>query len=124
MLPVSRIVTRLGVNKSGDVQRFVTQTVSRRMTKYMPFRSGALSTKLKIVSGPTEITVLGPYARYQYYGRAMVGPPPKQVTDKPLNYRTHKHPLAGPFWDKHLMAAEGRQIAAEVQAYANRRQGI
>lgn len=123
MQPVNRIVARLGVDKNGDVQRFVTNTVNHRMTRYMPFRSGALSTKLKFVSGPNEITVLGPYARYQYYGKVMVGPAPKQVTDIPLNYRKHKHPLAGPLWDKRMMAAEGALIAGEIQMYVNRRRG-
>ena len=41
MKPVNTILTRLGVDKTGDVQRFVTETVNRIITRYMPFRSGA-----------------------------------------------------------------------------------
>lgn len=40
----------------------------------MPYRSGALSSKLKYISGPAEITVRAPYAKYQYYGKVMVDP--------------------------------------------------
>ena len=125
MKPVNTIIARLGVGKSGDVQRFVTHEVNRRITRYMPYRSSALSTKLKIVSGPAEITVLGPYARYQYYGKVMVGQAPKRVTDKDLDYTQSKshNPLAGPKWDKHMMAAEGAQIAADIQKYVNRKAG-
>ena len=123
MKPVSAIISRLGLGKQGDVQLFLTNTVNRRITRYMPYRSGVLATKLKRIKSPTEIEVLGPYARYQYYGKAMEGRAPKLVTERNLMYTKTKNPLAGPFWDRHLMAAEGKQIAAEVQRYVNRRGG-
>lgn len=121
MKPVNTILTRLGVNKTGDVQMFLTNTVNRRITRYMPYRSSALSTKLKFIKSPTEIEVLGPYARYQYYGKIMVGKPPKTVTDRPLKYDKTKHLMAGPLWDRRMMAAEGAQIKAEVQEYVDRK---
>lgn len=120
MKPVGVILARLGVDRNGRVQRFLTETVNRRITRYMPFRTGVLATKLKFVSSPTEITVNGPYARYQYYGKVMVGRPPKQVTDIDLNYDRTKHPNAGPFWDRRMMAAEKDVIVREVQAYVKR----
>lgn len=115
MKPVGAILARLGIDKNGRVQRFLTETVNRRITRYMPFRTGVLATKLKFVSSPTEITVNGPYARYQYYGKVMVGKPPKQVTDTDLVYDKTKHPSAGPFWDRRLMAAERDAIVQDVQ---------
>lgn len=123
MKPVNTILTRLGLGKNGDVQMFLTNTVNRRITRYMPYRSSALSTKLKFIKSPTEIEVLGPYARYQYYGKVMVGKPPKTVTDRPLKYDKTKHPMAGPLWDRRMMAAEGAQIKAEVQEYVDRKAG-
>lgn len=125
MKPVRTIVNRLGVGKRGDVQQFVTNTINRRITRYMPYRSSALSTKLKHIKSPTEIEVLGPYAQYQYYGKVMVGRAPKTVTDRDLDYtqsRTH-NPKAGPYWDRALMASEGQQIRAEVQRYVKRKAG-
>ena len=121
MKPVNTILSRLGVDRNGDVQRFVTNTVNRRITRYMPYRSGALATKLKHIKSSTEIEVLGPYARYQYYGKAMTGPVPRTVMDRDLIYDKTKHPLAGPFWDRRMMQAEGEQIASEVQDYVNSR---
>ena len=121
MKPVNTILTRMGVKPDGDVQMFVTNTVNRRITRYMPFRSGALSTKLKHIKSATEIEVLGPYARYQYYGKVMEGPAPKAVTDRDLQYAKTKNPLAGPFWDRRLIANEGAQIAGEVRRYVSGR---
>ena len=121
MKPVNTILRRMGVKPDGDVQIFVTNTVNRRITRYMPFRSGALATKLKHIKSATEIEVLGPYARYQYYGKVMEGPAPKAVTDRDLKYDKTKNPLAGPFWDRRLIANEGAQIAGEVRRYVSGR---
>ena len=118
---VKALIQRLGLEPNGDAQQFLTSEVNRRMTRYMPYRSGALSTKKKIISGPDEITVMGPYAGYQYYGMAMAGPAPRYVTNNPLHYDTSKNPLAGPYWDRRLMAAEGKQIAEDLAEYITRR---
>lgn len=142
MKPVNRIVTRLGLNKTGDVQMQATRIINQRITRYMPYRTGALATKLKFIKSPTEIEVLGPYARYQYYGEVMVDPEtraagfkdkdgqwksrrgvPKVRSGRPIQYTKTKHPLAGPFWDRRLMAAEGAQIAKELQNYVDRKAG-
>lgn len=139
MNPYSLILANHGLNKNGDVQRFVTNTVNRRITRYMPYRSSALSTKLKHIKSLTEIEVLGPYARYQYYGEVMVDPVtraagfidkdgqwksrknvPKVRSGRPISYDKTKHPLAGPFWDRRMWAAEGDVITRELQKYANR----
>ena len=140
MQPVNRIVSRLGVDPTGDVQMQLTRIVNKRITKYMPFRSGALATKLKFIKSTTEIEVMGPYARVMYYGKVMEDPQlhaagfkdadgqwksrrgvPKVVSDREFNYDPTKHPLAGPLWDKRMMANEGTVIRAEIQAYVNRR---
>lgn len=142
MKPINTILARAGVTPDGDVQKFATSTINRRITKYMPFRSGALSTKLKYIASPTEIVVLGPYARIMYYGVVMVDPVtgaagfktengwksrtkaphiPKIKSSRTFKYDTTKHPEAGPNWDKRMMAAERDKIAAEIQAYVDRR---
>lgn len=139
MRPVNEVLSRLGVAPDGDVQAQVTKIVSHRMTRYMPFRSGALATKLKIIRSPTEIEVLGPYAHYQYEGVVWVDPVthaagfltangwrsrrdvPKVQTSRTLDYDRSKNPEAGPHWDRRLMAAEGEAIAADVQDYIDKR---
>lgn len=141
MKPVNTILVRLGVDKNGKVQKFVTNTINRRLTRYMPAsQSEVLSAKLKYVKSPAEIEVLGPYARYQYYGKVMVnaktmkGPAlipgvgyrykkgtVLKVTDRDLKYDRTKHPEAGPFWDRRMIAAEKSAIAAETQTYVRSR---
>ena len=136
MKPISTILTRIGVNKTGDVQMQLTRIVNKRITRYMPFRTGALSTKLKYIKSPTEIEVVAPYARMMYYGKVMVnsktGKGPAfipgvgyrykkgtvlRVTDRDLEYDKTKNPDAGPFWDRALLAKEKSQMIQEVQRY-------
>lgn len=140
MKPVNTIVNRLGLGRDGDVQMQLTRIVNQRITRYMPFRSGALATKLKYIKSPSEIEVLGPYARQMYFGEIMVDPKTgaagfldkdgqwksrcgvaKVRSGRPINYDTAKHPLAGPYWDRRLMAAEGKMIARELQKYIDGR---
>ena len=140
MKPVSTILARLGVDRNGDVQMQLTRIVNKRITKYMPFRSGALATKLKYIKSPTEIVVNAPYARYQYYGKVMVnsktGKGPAlipgvgfryrkgttlKVTNRDLEYDITKNQRAGPFWDKRMMAAEKGAIVSDIQAYIRRK---
>ena len=142
MKPVNTLLTRIGVDKNGDVQMQVTRIINNRITKYMPFRTGALATKLKRIKSPTEIEVAAPYALYMYYGKVMVnsktGKGPAfipgvgyryrkgtvlKATERDLNYDLTKHPKAGPFWDRRMMASEAAQIAHDIQVYVNRRGG-
>lgn len=121
MKSFQEILKRHGLTENGDVQRFHTMNVNRRIGKYMPHLSGTLETKLKLVTSNTEVTVLGPYAKYQYHGMAMTGTPPKVVTDKPLEYTKDFNHQAGPYWDRALVASEGRVMEQDLQAYINRR---
>ncbi len=53
MKPVNVILARHDLNKDGDVQKFLTNTVNLRITRYMPYRTGVLSTKSKCIKSPT-----------------------------------------------------------------------
>ncbi len=57
-------------------------------------QSGPRGTKV----GSGEVVYNSPYARYQYYGKVMIGPAPKQLTDRDLVYSRQSHPKAGAFW--------------------------
>ena len=123
MNPVSRIIRDKGLDASGDAQKFHTQNVLRRIQKYMPYRSGAT---IKIMIAQTsiqkpEIVLDVPYGKYLFYGKVMVGKAPKRVTDRDLNYTKTKNSKAGKRWDLALSAAEGKQMAAELQRYLSRR---
>ena len=139
----SQIIRAHGLDHNGDVQRTWTNIVNRRISRYMPYRSGALSGKLKYISGPAEITVAAPYAKYQYYGKVMIDPKinaagfltkdgtwrsrklvSKVLTDRDLTYDTSKNANAGPYWDRRLVAAEGAAMAQEIKAYIRRREAL
>lgn len=141
----SQIIRAHGLERNGDVQRYWTNIVNRRLSRYMPHRpgSGALSSKLKYVSGPAEITVAAPYAKYQYYGKVMIDPEinaagfltkdgtwrsrrgaVKVLTNRPLDYDLTKNERAGPFWDRRLMAAEKDAMLQEIREYIRRREAL
>ena len=125
MAPVNQILKAKGLTAGGDVQRFHTQNVLRRIQKYMPYRTGA-TIKTMIaqtdISKP-EIVLDVPHGRYIYHGKAMEGPPPKRVTNRDLHYTKTKNPLAGPYWDRALKAAEMPAMQADLQRYVNRKAG-
>lgn len=125
MAPVNQILKAKGLTPGGDVQKFHTQNVLRRIQKYMPYRTGA-TIKTMIAQtdiNDPEIVLDVPHGRYIYYGKAMEGPPPKTVTDRDLVYTKTKNPLAGPFWDRALKAAEMPAMQADLQRYVNRKAG-
>lgn len=134
---------RLGIDARGEVQQFHTANVLRRIQRYMPRRTGAM-IRLMVVQSPVEkplIHVNVPYARMLYYGKVMVDPrtgaagfltadgwrsrrgAAKVASGRDIQYDRTKNPRAGPFWDRRLTAAEGPQMAAELQAYVRRRGG-
>ena len=53
MHPANRIIKDKGLDPSGDVQRFHTQNVLRRIQRYMPYRTGAT---IKIMIAPTNVS--------------------------------------------------------------------
>lgn len=141
---ISKILRDKGLDENGDVQRFHTMNVLRRIQKYMPYRSGA-TIKLMIVQtdvSKPEIVLDVPYGKFLYYGMLMVDPVtgaagfrdadgqwkswtkrPKVKSDRPITYTKTKNPLAGPFWDRRLTAAEGKAMQADLQRYIDRKQG-
>lgn len=142
MNSVGQILREHGLDRDGAAQMHWTEIVNSRISRYMPYRSGALSSKLKRITGPTEITVDGPYARYQYYGKVMIDPainaagfPTKDGTwrsrlhshkvrtERDIQYDTTKNAQAGPLWDRRLIAAEGPAMLEEMRVYIRKREG-
>ena len=125
MKPVKQILKAKGLAAGGDVQRFHTQNVLRRIAKYMPYRSGATVKLMNIQTDirKPEIVLDVPQGRYLYYGKVMVGAAPKVATDRPLTYTKTKNPFAGPYWDRALKANEMAAMQHELQAYVSRKAG-
>ena len=125
MKDLNRLLRDKGLTSNGSVQAFHTNNVMRRIIKYMPYRTGATIKKTILdtdINKPYIVTNV-PYGKYLYYGKVMVGSPPKQVTDIPLQCTNTKNPQAGPYWDRALVAAEGAALRADLQRYIDRRSG-
>lgn len=144
MKPTGEILKRLGVSEAGAVQVFHTQNVLRRIQRYMPMNTG---TTIKTMVSQTqiikpEIVLKVPHAQYLYQGKVMVNDqtgkgPAKipgvglrykkgttlKVIDRNLQYDHSKNPLAGPHWDKRLVQAEGKAMAADLQRFIDGRAG-
>ena len=115
----NKILKRHGLDDGGFVQKFVDNEVLKRCAKYIPFRTGALMNMgiMGTVIGSGEVAWIGVKPRYLYYGKVMVGPAPKTVTDKDLTY--YGGPQRGAFWFERMKAAEGQEIVKGVQELLN-----
>ena len=98
----------LGADRDGDVQKFVTDDVFKRLIPYIPKRSGELRSNAKIVSN-TKIEVTGIYARAQFFGVTRSG--------KPFDYNELAGAKVGAHWDRRLIADEGGAIVADANRY-------
>ena len=107
--PTSEIIANLGLNPSGKVQKFFTHTCRIHMDKYVPYDTGTLSKTVE--ERDTYIIYDQNYAKV-VYGGVRKG--------KSLNYKTDKHKLAGPYWDKRMVSAEIDDVVSEVQDYIKR----
>jgi len=116
---VNKILKKRGLEERGYVQKFIDNEVLKRCSKYIPFRTGALMNMgiIGTVIGSGEVAWIGVKPRYLYYGKVMVGPPPKTVTDRDLTY--YGGPQRGAFWFERMKAAEGEEIVKGAKELAN-----
>lgn len=106
---LDEITKRLGIDPTGKVQSFLTNTCRIHMDKYVPMDTGALRENVNETSD--SITYESPYASYQYYGERADG------SHKVSNYTT---PGTGSYWDKRMVSAEIDDVISEVQDYIRR----
>lgn len=94
-----KIKRRLGIEKYGRVQLFLTTEATRRMDKYVPKDTGILKNSHDIEPG--KVTYYQLYAEKQFY------------TNKGKGYR-------GKRWDLKMLSAEKKILTRDVQNYINR----
>ena len=97
-------------NKYSNAQKFVDSEVLRLSDKYTPFQTGFLKKSgiLGTDIGSGEVQWIAPYTRYQYYGKAMEGKPPKKVTDRDLQY--NGAPQRGALWFERMKVDHKQEI--------------
>lgn len=100
----SVIIENLGFGTS--LNKEMAQICASHIDKYVPYKSGALASNLRITATPSHgtITYLQPYANKQYYG-------------PDTNRHRDVHPLATSMWDQACFTNEWPEIIAEVDAF-------
>lgn len=88
-----------GLEAKGRAQQFIDNEVLRTSEPYVPMDTGSLKKSgiNGTVVGSGTIVYNSPYARYQYYGKLMVGKAPKTLTNVDLNYHSGDS-KRGSFW--------------------------
>lgn len=110
-----QIIKQKGLNEGGRVQKYIDSEVLRLCDPYIPFQTGTLRNMgiLNTIIGSGEVIWKGVQPRYLYYGKVMVGPAPKKVTDKDLTY--NGAPMRGAFWFERMKADRGEEIVKGAQ---------
>lgn len=98
----NKIISKFGMQDGGKTELFLANDCFRRMQKYVPFDTGALSTTATVRAG--SVTYEVPYAHKQY------------TTNKGKGLR-------GKYWDKKMIANERDVLTREVENYAKRLKG-
>ncbi len=115
MNSASKIIKDHGLDENGGVTEFLRNEVDRLSNPYIPMRSGYLKDASKSYPDNHSIKYNSPYARYQYYGKVMVGKPPKKVTNTDLSY--NGAPKRGARWEKRMMQDRKNDICKRVEEY-------
>lgn len=97
-----KIIDKYGMQENGDADLFLANTCFRRMQKYVPFDTGALSTTVTV--RPGSVTYEQPYAHKQYTSNKGDG-------------------IRGKHWDKKMISAERSVIVKEVEDYVKKLKG-
>ena len=92
----NKIISKFDLQKGGKAELFLADDCFRRMQKYVPFDTGALSTTATITPG--KVVYEQPYAHKQY------------VSNKGKGIR-------GKYWDKKMIANERNVLTREVENY-------
>ena len=93
-----------------QAQRYVDSEVLRRCDPLTPrlngylIQSGIRATNI----GSGLVQYNSPYARYQYYGKVMIGKAPKKVTNIPLTYTGA--PNRGAKWFERMKVKDKKDI--------------
>ena len=129
--PVNKISDE--VTKDDKVLLFMANEAKKLMDPYVPADSLTMSKGAKTYteSGRGIVEYPGPYARFQFEGKVMVGVnsrspyarkgESKIVTGGILKHSKFRHPLATSHWDKAMMTARGADLARAVQNYIKRK---
>lgn len=107
-----KISSRLKINPGGPAQKYLLSEARRHSDKYTPMDTGSLKNNSRILPEKRAILYPTPKARYLWYGKVMVGRPPKKVTNKKIKFAGA--PMRGPFWVNRMWADNKDKILRDL----------
>lgn len=126
--------SKFGLEKYGEVQKYIDEACIEYMIPYTPHSTGVLEkspyTNTDLGSGKIIQIAPEPYARYQYYGKLMISPTTgsswalkgekKILTDIDLKHNRAVNKLAGPFWFLRMKEDKKDIILKNAQEISNK----
>lgn len=95
-----KILRKFGLGSSNRFRSAFASNVARRCDKYVPYKDGPLKNTVQVSHDGRQIIYPQRYAQKQYT----------------IPYK-HKDPNRCSYWDKRMIANEGAQLEADMQAY-------
>lgn len=116
-----------------QVRLFAANEAKKLMEPYTPGDSLDMSrgARAYVQGGKAIVEYPGPYSRFQYYGKVMIGKQSRSawankyeskiVTGRNLKHSKFRHPLATSKWDVAMKRARGDDLARAIQNYIKKK---
>ncbi|MDO5432970.1 minor capsid protein [Eubacterium sp.] len=113
--PTNKILKDFKIDDGGEGQKFLLSEVRRLSDPYTPMDTGTTKNLVGIAPKKKALVYHSIQSRYLWFGKVMVGRPPKRVTNKNLKYAGA--PRRGPFWVNRMWTDRGGEILKALAAY-------
>ena len=123
MNSINKILKDHGLDKDGQVTKYLRDSADRLMTPFVPGGSGGELAKIKTYPSNHEIKYPSPSAHYQYLGKLMLAKngsswakkgEKKHYTNKKLKYHTSG---TGAKWDKLMLQRHRNDLINDVENF-------
>ena len=123
MNSINKILKDHGLDKDGQVTKYLRDSADRLMTPFVPGGSGGELAKIKTYPSNHEIKYTSPFAHYQYLGKLMLAKngsswakkgEKKHYTNKKLKYHTSG---TGSKWDKLMLQRHRNDLINDVENF-------
>ena len=123
MNSINKILKDHGLDKDGQVTKYLRDSADRLMTPFVPGGSGGELAKIKTYPSNHEIKYTSPFAHYQYLGKLMLAKngsswakkgEKKHYTNKKLKYHTSG---TGAKWDKLMLQRHRNDLINDVESF-------
>lgn len=123
MNSINKILKDHGLDKDGQVTKYLRDSADRLMTPFVPGGSGGELAKIKTYPSNHEIKYTSPFAHYQYLGKLMLAKngsswakkgEKKHYTNNKLKCHTSG---TGAKWDKLMLQRHRNDLINDVENF-------